>query len=61
MYMGSGPESLSGKALGYEMDGPGSILGVGGSRDFSSLLCVQTGPEVHSASYKMRTGGFPWG
>ena len=27
--------------------------------DFSSLLHVQTGPEVHSASYKMITGGFP--
>ena len=29
--------------------------------DFSSLLRVQTGPEVHSASYKMSTGGFPRG
>ena len=22
-------------------------------------LCVQNGPDVHSASYKMSTGGFP--
>ena len=27
--------------------------------DFSSLLRFQTGPEVHSTSYKMSTGGFP--
>ena len=26
---------------------------------FSSLLRIQTGPEVHSASYKMSTEGFP--
>ena len=26
-------------------------------RDFSSFLCVQTGPGVHSASFKMGTGG----
>ena len=36
-----------------------SECGRGG--DFSSLLHVQTGPEVHSASYKMSTGGFPRG
>ena len=29
--------------------------------DFSSLLRVQTGPGVHSASYKMSTGDFPGG
>ena len=29
--------------------------------DFSSLLHFQTGPEVHSTSYKMSTGGFPRG
>ena len=29
--------------------------------DFSSLLRIQTGPEVHSASYKMSTEGFPLG
>ena len=28
---------------------------------FSSLLRVQTGPGVHSASYKMSTGAFPRG
>ena len=29
--------------------------------DFSSLLCVQTGPGVHSTSYKLNTGEFPGG
>ena len=29
--------------------------------DFSSLLRVQTGSGVYSASYKMSTGGFPGG
>ena len=29
--------------------------------DFSSLLRVQTGLEVHSASYKMNTGGLSSG
>ena len=47
------------KALGYGLDGPGSITDVGGDGDFSSLLHVQTGPGVHSISYKMSTGGFP--
>ena len=56
-----GPGSSSGKALVYRLDGPGSIPGVGGGGDFTSLLRVQTGPEVHSASYKMSTGGFPRG
>ena len=36
---------------------PGSIPGVGGGGDFSSLR-VQTGPGVHLTSYKMSTGGF---
>ena len=45
-----GPGSSSGKALGYGLDSPGSIPGVGGGRDFSSLLRIQTGPGVHSAS-----------
>ena len=31
------------------------------SGDFSSFLRVQTGPEIHSASYKMSIGGFPRG
>ena len=52
---------LKRQGLGYGLDGPGSIPGVGGGGDFSSLLRVQTGPEVHSASYKMTTGGFHWG
>ena len=32
----SGPGSSSGKALGHRLDGPGSILGIGGGVDFSS-------------------------
>jgi hypothetical protein len=33
-----------------------------GAKDFSSILCVQTGSEVHPASCTMGTGGsFPWG
>ena len=44
------PGGSSGKALGYGLDGPGSIPGVGGGGDSSSLLRVQTGPEIHSAS-----------
>ena len=39
-----GPGSSSGKVLAYGLDGPGSILGVGGGGGFSLLLCVQTGP-----------------
>ena len=54
-----GSGGSSGKALSYGLDGPGSIPGVGGGWDFSSLLRVQTGPGVHSASYKMSTVGFP--
>ena len=59
--MRGGPGSSSGKALSYGLDGSGSIPGVGGGGDFSSLLRVQTGPEVYSASYKMSTGGFSRG
>ena len=53
-----GPGNSSGKALDYGLDGPGSIPGVRGGGDFSSLLRVQTGPGVHPASYKMSTEGF---
>ena len=53
-----GPGGSSGKALGYRLDGPGSIPGVGGGGDFSSPLLVQTGLGVHSTSYKMSTGKF---
>ena len=55
----TGPGSSSGKALGYGLDDPGSIPGTEGGGDFSSLLRVQTGPEIHSVSYKMSIGGFP--
>ena len=34
--------------------------GVGRGGDFSSLH-VQIGSGIQSASYKMNTGGFPWG
>ena len=61
LWIKCGPGSSSGKALGYGLDGSGSIPGVGGGGNFSSLFLVQTGPEVHSASYKMSTGGFPRG
>ena len=53
-----GPGGSSGKALSCGLDGPGSIPGVGGGGDFSSLLRVQTGSGVHSTSYKMSTGEF---
>jgi hypothetical protein len=34
----------------------------GGAKDFSSILCVQTGSEAHPASCPMVTGGpFPGG
>jgi hypothetical protein len=33
-----------------------------GTKDFSSILCVQTGSGAHPASCTMGTGGrFPWG
>jgi hypothetical protein len=33
-----------------------------GAKDFSSVLCVQTGPGAHPASCQMGTGGpFPGG
>ena len=40
---------------------PGFDPGYRKGGDFSSLLCVQTGPGVNSASYKMSTGAFPGG
>ena len=52
-----GPGSSSGKAFGYGLDGPSSIPGVGGGGDFTSLR-VQTGPGVHSTSYKMSAREF---
>ena len=42
-----------GKVLGYGLDGPGSTPG----GNFSLLLHVQIGLEIHSASCKMSTGG----
>ena len=49
------PGSLSARHL--TMDRMERVRSRGG--DFASLLCVQTGPGVNSASYKMSTGGFP--
>ena len=46
------PGGSSGK-----LDGPGSIPGVGGGGDFSSLLHIQTGPGVHSISFPGGKGG----
>ena len=40
---------------------PGFDPGCRRGGDFSSLLRVQTGPGVHSTSYKMSTGEFPRG
>ena len=42
--------------LGYGLDGPDSIPGIGGVEIFSSLLRVQTDPGVYSAFYKISTG-----
>ena len=57
----SGPGGSSGKSLGCGLDGPGSIPGVGGGGDFSSHLPVQTGPGVHSTSYKNEYQGISLG
>ena len=40
---------------------PGFDPGCRRGGDFYSLLRVQTGPGVHSTSYKMSTGEFPRG
>jgi hypothetical protein len=38
------------------------VRSLAGARDFSSIICVQTGSGAHSASCPMGTGGpFPWG
>ena len=47
--------SSNSKAFDYGLDGLGSIQCIGGVEIF--LLRVQTGPGVHSASYKISTGG----
>ena len=48
-----GPGSSNSKLLGYGFN-PRCQRG----GDFSSLLCVQTGPGVHLASYKNEYWGF---
>ena len=52
-----GPGCSSGKALGYGLNGPGSIPGVGGVHSFVSRLVLgSTQPPI-----KTNTGGFPRG
>ena len=46
---------------GLQAGWPGFNPGCRRGGDFSSVVRVQTGPEVHSVSYKMSTGGFPRG
>ena len=60
IYIPIGPGSSSGKTLGYEVDGLGSIPGVVGVEIFFTPSCP-VGPEVHPASLKMSTSGFPRG
>ena len=60
IMLGVGQVAQAARRLAAGLDGPGSIPGVGGG-DFSSHLRVQTGPGVHSTSYKMSTGEFPRG
>ena len=56
-----GQVAQAAKKLGYGLDGPSSISGVGGVEIFFSLLRVQTGRGVHSSFYKMSTGSSPVG
>ena len=55
IYSALGQVAQAARRLATCLDGPEQIPG----GDFSSFLCVQTGPGVHSASYKMSTGAFP--
>jgi hypothetical protein len=50
----NGPNSVVGKAIGYELDGPWIE-----SRGGEIFRLVQTGPGAHSASCRMGTGSFP--
>jgi hypothetical protein len=47
--------------FGYGLDDRAiGIRSPAGEKNFSSILCVQTGSEAHPASYTMGTGGlFP--
>ena len=49
------PGSSSGNALGY-----GLHVGDGEGWNFFSLLCLQIGPGVKSASCKISIGPFKW-
>ena len=55
IYLFNVPRKSSGKALGYELDAPGSIPGVGGVEIFLRSFVPTL---VH---YKMSTGDFPVG
>ena len=48
-------DKMNGEALGYGLGRPWFEPGCRRDGDFSSLLRVQTGTGVHSASYKMIT------
>jgi hypothetical protein len=56
---GSSVSIVSGYGLGDRAIG---VRSPGGAKDFSSILCVQTGSGAHTASCTMGTGGpFPGG
>jgi hypothetical protein len=48
---------------GYGLDDRAiEVRSPAGAKDFSSIICVQTGSGAHPASYTMGTGGpFPGG
>ena len=52
-----GPGGSKRQGAGLRAGRPGFDPGCRRGGDFSSLFRVQTGPEVHSDSYKMSTGG----
>ena len=56
-----GPGKLKWQGSRLQAGQPGFNPGCRRGGDFSPLLRIQTGPGVHSASYKMSTEGFPWG
>jgi hypothetical protein len=62
LYTGLGSERGSSGSIvsDYELDN--RVRSPAGAKDFSCILCVQTGSEAHPASYTMGTGDpFPGG
>ena len=55
------PGGSSGKALGYGLDGPGSIPGVGGVEIFLHSFESRQALGSTQSPYKMSTGEFPRG